>query len=93
MRHARPCVTGSYKQVQPDVVRRYIYLRKKLLAEHFFDDAKSFYEILSDCYAVFSGFAALHLLLPAADTDWTPSDLDVNVPGRTYGKLEARLVW
>jgi len=73
------------------VVRDYIYLRKKMLAERFFDNAESFYGILSDCHAVISGSAALHLLLPATDTNWTLSDIDIHVPRCTLGKLEAWL--
>ena len=77
--------TSKFNQT---VVRDYIYLHRKMLAERFFDNAESFYEILSDCHAVISGSAALHLLLPAADTNWTLSDIDIYVPRRKYRKLE-----
>ena len=54
-------------------VGHHIYLRKRLLATHFFNGPDSFYEMLSDCRAGFSGSAALLLLLLAADCTWMPN--------------------
>jgi len=91
LRHCSMCelvrlaATSKFNRM---VVRDYIYLRRKTLAECFFDNAESFYGILSDCHAVISGSVALHLLLPAADTNWTLSDIDIYVPRCKYGKLE-----
>ena len=66
LRHGRFRATSKFNRM---VIRYYVYLCKRLLANRFFDDADSFYDVLSDCRAVFSGPVALHLLLPATDID------------------------
>ena len=61
-----------------------------MLALRFFNDSDSFYKMLSDWDSIISGWGALHLLLPAADTQWTPSSLEIYVPGCVYGEVR---VW
>ena len=70
------------------VIQDYIRLRKKMLALRFFDNSESFYKMLSDWNSIISGRGALHLLLPAADTQWTPSSLEIYVPGCLYGEVK-----
>ena len=72
------------------IIQDYIQLRKKMLALRFFNDSDSFYKMLSDWDSIISGWGALHLLLPAADTQWTPSSLEIYVPGCVYGEVR---VW
>ena len=67
----------------------YIQLRKKKLALHFFKNEESFFESLSNTGAVVSGFAAVHLLLPAAETNCMPSNLVLYVSNAAYTELEA----
>ena len=69
-------------------VRHHIYLRKWLLADHFFNDPDSFYKMLSDCCAGFSGSAALLLLLPAANCTWMPNDMDLYSPASGYCRMK-----
>ena len=74
------------------VVRYYIYLRKRALANHFFDDPDSFYDMLSDSRTIFSGLAAVQLLLPVADTAWTADHMNLYVPTSEYRAVERWLV-
>ena len=67
----------------------YIQLRKKKLALHFFKNEESFFESLSNTGVVVSGFAAVHLLLPTAETNCMPSNLVLYVSNAVYTKLEA----
>ena len=74
------------------VVQHYIYLRKRALANHFFDDPDSFYDMLSDSRTIFSGSAAVQLLLPVANTAWTADDMDLYVPTSEYRAVQRWLV-
>ena len=46
----------------------------------FFDNTRQFFEIMRTCDAVISGSIALHFLLAANETNWTPTDLDLYMP-------------
>ena len=74
------------------VVRHHIYLRKRALANHFFNDPDSFYDMLSDSRSIFSGSTAVQLLLLVADTAWTADDMDLYVPISEYRAVECWLV-
>ena len=69
------------------VVRHHLPVQE-IVGRSFLHDPEGFYDRLSDSGAVFSGFAALHLLPPAADTTWTPSNIHLYVNGFGYWKLE-----
>ena len=77
--------TSSFNQ---SLVFDYIDQRKETLASYFFKNSDGFFQKLTEAGGVVSGSAALHLLLPAAMTNWMPSDLDLYVPRSGYAALE-----
>ena len=81
------CLAGTNRFNQW-VIQDYIRLRKKMLALRFFNDSERFYQMLKDWNSIISGRAALHLLLPAAHTQWTPSSLEIYVPGCLYEEVK-----
>ena len=78
--------TSNFNQ---SLVFDYIERQKNRLASYFFKNSDIFFQKLADVDGVVSGSAALHLLLPAATTNWTPSDLDLYVPRSGYSALES----
>ncbi|KAI6156988.1 hypothetical protein BKA82DRAFT_60127, partial [Pisolithus tinctorius] len=65
----------------------YLQHRIRALAARFFRDPEILMDVLRSCDAVISGSSALHLLLPASYTTWSPTDLDIYVPLRTFHYL------
>ena len=59
-----------------------------MLALRFFDNSESFYKMLNNWNSIISGRGALHLLLPAADTQWMLSSLEIYVLGCLYGEVK-----
>ncbi|KAI6148715.1 hypothetical protein BKA82DRAFT_118014, partial [Pisolithus tinctorius] len=57
----------------------------------FFRDVATLKSILHSCDAVVSGSCALHVLLPANETSWLPSDLDLYVSYRHLACLSVLL--
>ncbi|KAI6138415.1 hypothetical protein BKA82DRAFT_20675 [Pisolithus tinctorius] len=64
------------------IARDYVQHRLCLMTFSFFDNVDTLSTILRSCDAVVSGSCALHLLLPANDTAWFPSNLDIYVSCR-----------
>ena len=77
---------SNAKEVSQSLQRRI-----DILAAPFFPNGTVLREILRSCDAAISGSSALHLLLPASSTTWTPNDLDLYVPHRYMKKFTARL--
>ena len=74
------------------IIQDYIDLRKKILALRFFNDSESFYKMLKDWHSIIGGWAALHLLLPAADAQRVSDALEIYIPGAVHGEIRAWLM-
>ncbi|KAI6157013.1 hypothetical protein BKA82DRAFT_4380443 [Pisolithus tinctorius] len=64
------------------LARDFVQHRLRLLTKPFFENTETLLGILRTCDAVMSGSCALHVLLPANETCWIPSDLDIYVSCR-----------
>ncbi|KAI6146041.1 hypothetical protein BKA82DRAFT_35380 [Pisolithus tinctorius] len=64
------------------IARDYIDHRLHVMTAAFFGSTKTLKSILRACDVVISGLCALHILLPANETSWSPSDLDIYVSCR-----------
>ena len=73
------------------VVRKYLRQRFGIMVGRFFKNPQAFGDMLEECQAVVSGAAALHLMLPAKTTHWTPRILDILVPSLRYLTLHHHL--